>query len=249
MGQLEGKTALVTGATSGIGRAIAEAFVTEGAHVYATGRRQAELDSLGGELGTGVTPVRNDVSDLDDLDRLYATIAADGRGLDIVVANAGGGSMATLAELSPKSFDETFASNVRGTVFTVQKSLPLLNPGAAIVVTGSTSTTRATKAFGVYSASKAALQQFVKVWAVELAERQVRVNSVVPGPTDTPGLKGLASEPAEVQRVLDGEAARVPLRRLGRPAEVADAVLFLVSDRSSFVTGTELFVDGGESRV
>jgi NAD(P)-dependent dehydrogenase (short-subunit alcohol dehydrogenase family) len=249
MGQLDGKTALVTGATSGIGRAIAVKFVAEGAHVFATGRRQPELDGLEEELGPAVTALRNDVSDVAGLDELYRAISARQEGLDIVVANAGVGTLATLEELTPDSFDETFASNVRGTVFTVQKALPLLNPGASIVVTGSTSTMRATEGFGVYSASKAALRQFVRVWAVELADRGLRVNTVVPGPTETPGLRGVAPNPSEAQRFLDGEAARVPLHRLGRPDEVADAVVFLASDAASFVTGSELFVDGGEAQV
>lgn len=185
------------------------------------------------EFGDAVTAVRNDVSDLDGLDQLFSVIAARGQGLDIVVANAGGGTFTTLETLTPAGFDETFNSNVRGTVFTVQKALPLLNRGASIAVTGSTSTARAAQAFGVYSASKAALRQFVRVWAVELADREIRVNNIIPGPTETPGLKGLASDPAAAQQLLADEAARVPLGRLGRPTEGAEGVLFLVSDRQA----------------
>jgi NAD(P)-dependent dehydrogenase (short-subunit alcohol dehydrogenase family) len=166
-----------------------------------------------------------------------------------VVANAGGGTFATLEDLRPQEFDETFGTNVRGTVFTVQKSLAHLNPGASVIVTGSTSASRATGAFGVYSASKAALQQFARVWAAELAGRGIRVNTVVPGPTETPGLAGLAADAAEAERLLAHEASRVPLGRLGQPDEVASAVLFLASEQASFVTGGELFVDGGEARA
>jgi NAD(P)-dependent dehydrogenase (short-subunit alcohol dehydrogenase family) len=243
------RTALVTGGTSGIGRAIATKFVEAGLHVFVTGRRQPELDALVEELGHGVTAVRGDVSNLDDLDGVYAAIAQRGAGLDVVVANAGGGTFASLQDLEPDAFDQTFGINVRGTVFTVQKALPLLNPQASIVVIGSTSAARATAAFGVYSASKAAVRQFSRVWAIELAERGVRVNTVTPGPTETPGLAGLGSTPEESRALLDQEASRVPLRRLGRPSEIAEAVLFLASPEASFITGTELFVDGGESQV
>lgn len=250
MGQLDSRTAVVTGGTSGIGRAIVTRLAQEGAHVFVMGRRSAELDAIVSEIGPdAVTGVRGDVSDLNDLDRLYDAVAARGTGLDIVVANAGGGSFGRLVDLEPDDFDRTFGINVRGTVFTVKKSLPLLNSGASIVVTGSTSAARAIDSFGVYSASKAALAQFSRVWAIELADKGIRVNTVIPGPIDTPGLAGLASDPAEVRALLDGEAARVPLGRLGRPSEVAEAVLFLSSPNAGFVTGSELFVDGGESQV
>lgn len=249
MGRLESKTALVTGATSGIGRAIAARFVEEGARVFATGRRQDALDELATELGPAVTAIRADASNLVDLDTLYEAIESAGSRLDIVVANAGGGTFATLEDLTPDGFDETFGSNVRGTVFTVKKALPLLNVGGSIIVTGSTSASHAMSAFGVYSASKAAIAQFVRVWAMELADRRIRVNTLVPGPTETPGLAGLAATPAESQRLLAEEAARVPLRRLGQPSEIAAGALFLASDEASFVTGSELFLDGGESRV
>jgi NAD(P)-dependent dehydrogenase (short-subunit alcohol dehydrogenase family) len=249
MGRLESKTAVVTGATSGIGRAIAARFVEEGARVFATGRRQDALDELAAELGPALTAIRADASNLADLDALYGTIDSAGSRLDIVVANAGGGTFATLEDLTPDGFDETFGSNVRGTVFTVQKALRLLNDGGSILVTGSTSASRATSSFGVYSASKAAIAQFVRVWAMELAGRRIRVNTLVPGPTETPGLAGLAATPAESQRLLAEEAARVPLRRLGQPGEIAAGALFLASDEASFVTGSELFLDGGESRT
>lgn len=249
MGQMDSRTALVTGGTLGIGRAVVTRLVSEGAHVFVTGRRRAELETLVAELGSGVTGVAGDVSDLDDLDRVYAAVIERGKGLDLLVANAGGGAFSTLADLKPEDFDYTFGVNVRGTVFTVRKALPLLNENASIVVTGSTSAARASASFGVYSASKAAIRQFSRVWAIELADRGIRVNTVTPGPIDTPGLAGLASDPAEVRALLDGEARRVPLGRLGRPSEVADAVLFLSSPQASFITGSELVVDGGVSQV
>jgi NAD(P)-dependent dehydrogenase (short-subunit alcohol dehydrogenase family) len=245
MGQLDGKTALVTGASTGIGLATARRFAAEGARVYITGRREAELADAARE--TGAIPVVGDVSDPADLDRLFAAIADAGAGLDVVFANAGGGGMAPLAELTPEDFDATFGINVRGTVFTVQKALPLLNPGASIVVTGSSSAYSGVAGFGVYSASKAALRQFVRVWAAELAPRGVRVNALVPGPTDTPGLRGLAPDAAE--QMLKGMAASTALGRVGSVDEVAAAALFLASAQSSFVTGSELFADGGEVGV
>jgi NAD(P)-dependent dehydrogenase (short-subunit alcohol dehydrogenase family) len=248
MGQLDTKTALITGGTTGIGLAVATRFVAEGAHVIITGRRQAELDLAVKGLGDNATGIRSDISDLDDLDRLFAAVAERSTGLDVLFANAGGGTFATLADLTPESFDHTFAINVRGTVFTVQKALPLLNPGASVIVTGSTSAGRGAPGFGVYSASKAALRQFTRIWAAELAGRGVRVNIVVPGPTETPGLTGLA-DPGKAQELLDGEAARVPLGRIGQPAEIANAVLFLATDQASYMTGSELFVDGGEGQT
>jgi NAD(P)-dependent dehydrogenase (short-subunit alcohol dehydrogenase family) len=245
MGQLSGKTALVTGGSTGIGFATAARFVAEGAEVIITGRRQAELDKAADELGERVTAVRGDVSDLADLDRLYASIEARRTGLDVLFANAGGGAFARLEELTPEQFDSTFSINVRGTVFTVQKALPLLNPGASVIVTGSTSASRGTPAFGVYSASKAAVYQFARVWAAELAERGIRVNTIVPGPTETPGLMGLAA-PGEGQALIDAEAGRLTLGRAGRPEEIANGALFLASDESSFMTGSQLFLDGGD---
>ncbi len=246
MGQLDGKTALITGASTGIGLASARRFIAEGARVYLTGRRQAELDAAARELGPAAVPVRSDVSDPQDLDRLFEAVAAGGTGLDVVFANAGGGDLATLDELTPEGFDRTFGINVRGTVFTVQKALPLLNPGAAVVVTGSTSAHRGNPGFGVYSASKAALRQFVRVWAAELAPRGIRVNTIVPGPADTPGLRGIATDEASVPALLEQMAGSTTLARVANPDEIAAAVLFLATDQSSFVTGSELFADGGE---
>jgi NAD(P)-dependent dehydrogenase (short-subunit alcohol dehydrogenase family) len=250
MGRFDSKTALVTGGSTGIGFAVAKSLVEQGARVFLTGRRQTELDGAAAALGSLATGIRNDVSDLDDLDRLFATISDHGATLDFLFANAGGGdALATVADLTPESFDKTFGINVRGTVFTVQKALPLMNDGASIVITGSSSASRGVPGFGVYSASKAALRQFTRVWAAELAPRGIRVNTIVPGPTDTPGLRGIAGDPSREQALLDSFAASVPLGRVAQPSEIADAVLFLASSESSFVTGSELFADGGEVQV
>lgn len=250
MGQLNNKIALVTGGSSGIGLAVAKRFAEEGAHVYLTGRRKPELDAAVAVLGDRATAVQSDIADLDDLDRLFSVIAAGGRGLDVVFANAGGGDgLVPLAELKVESFDKTYGINVRGTVFTVQKALPLLNEGASIVLNGSSSASRGVPGFGVYSSSKAAIRQFGRVWAAELAPRGIRVNTIVPGPTDTPGLRGVPGDPAQAQEFLDSLASRLPLARIADPSEIANAVLFLASTQSSFVTGSELFADGGEVQV
>lgn len=248
MGQLENKVALVTGGTSGIGRAAARRFVDEGAFVFLTGRRQAELDRTVAELGSSSRGVRGDVSRPEDLDAVFDAVREHGRGLDVLFANAGGGSFAALEDVTPEHLDETFGTNVRGTVFTVQKSLPLLNEGASVVLAGSSAATSATPAFGVYAASKAAIRSFGRTWATELAPRRVRVNVVVPGPTETDGLRGLAPDAEAADGLVRALGAAVPLGRAGRPEEVANAVLFLASDQSSFVTGSELFVDGGEEQ-
>ena len=192
--------------------------------------------------------MRGDVADLDDLDRVFAAIAERGSGLDVLVANAGGGSFATLEDVTPEHVDETFSTNVRGTVFTVQKALPLLNRGASVVLAGSTSATSGVPAFGVYGASKAAIRAFARTWAVELADRGVRVNTVVPGPTETDGLRGLAPDAGAADALVKQLGDALPLGRPGQPAEIASAVLFLASDQSSFMTGSELFVDGGEKQ-
>ncbi|MGK4188073.1 glucose 1-dehydrogenase [Rothia koreensis] len=250
MGQLTDKTALVTGASSGIGLAAAERFIAEGARVYITGRRKDVLDTAARDLGDQAIPIQNDVSDLDDLDGLFDRIAADGHRLDVVFANAGvGEANQPLDSLKPLAFDNTFGINVRGTVFTVQKALPLLNDGGSIVLTGSSSAHRGTAGFGVYSATKAAIRQFGRVWAAELAPRGLRVNTVVPGTTDTPGLRGLAENSERSGGFVNELASGTPLRRAADPSEIANAVLFLASDQSSFITGSELFVDGGEVQV
>lgn len=249
MGQLEGKHALVTGGTSGIGLAAAQRFAAEGAHVFVTGRRQDALDRAVGAIGHGATGVRGDVARLDDLDRLFAVIEEHGGGLDVLMANAGGGEFAPLGDITPQHFMSTFNGNVGGTLFTVQKALPVLNDGAAIVLLGSTAATTGTPAFGVYAASKAAIRSFGRTWASELVGRGIRVNTLIPGPTRTPGVEGLASTPEDSQALLDTLASTVPMARMGQPEEVANAALFLASAQSSFMTGAEIFVDGGANQV
>lgn len=248
MGQLDSKTALITGGSTGIGLATARRFVDEGARVFITGRRQDELDSAVDSLGKQATGIRGDISSLADLDALFSAVREEAGTLDVLFANAGGGTgLATIEELSIDNFEEGIATNIRGAVFTVQKALPLMTSGGSIVITGSSSASRGTPGFGVYSASKAALRQFARVWAAELAPRGIRVNVVTPGPTDTPGLRGIAQgDPDRERAMLAGMAGQLPLARLGDPAEIASAVLFLASDQASFMTGAELFVDGGE---
>jgi NAD(P)-dependent dehydrogenase (short-subunit alcohol dehydrogenase family) len=250
MGQLTDKTALVTGASTGIGYATAARFIAEGARVYLTGRRKSVVDAAAQKLGDRAIAIQNDVSDLDDLDRLFERITADGNRLDILFANAGvGEANQPLDSLTPEAFDHTVGINLRGTAFTVQKALPLLNAGGSIVLTGSSSAHRGSAGFGVYSATKAAIRQFGRVWAAELAPRGLRVNTIVPGSTDTPGLRGLAEDPGQADAMLEEMANLTPLRRTADPAEIANAVLFLASDQSSYMTGSELFVDGGEVQV
>ncbi|MEU6404959.1 SDR family oxidoreductase [Streptomyces sp. NPDC046985] len=247
MGKLEGKTAVVTGGNSGIGLATAKRFVEEGAHVFVTGRRQEALDAAVAEIGRNVTAVQGDIAVPGDIDRLYEAVTASGRRIDVLFANAGGGEFATLEGLTEEHFDATFGTNVRGTVFTVQKALPLLNDGASVILSGTTA--RGEEAFGVYAASKAAIRSFSRTWANELSGRAIRVNTLAPGPIDTPGNAGLAPTAEAAAEMQEGFASGVPLGRMGRPEEVADAALFLASDQSTFVTGVELFVDGGQRQV
>jgi NAD(P)-dependent dehydrogenase (short-subunit alcohol dehydrogenase family) len=242
MGKLQGKVALVTGGTTGIGFATAKLFVTEGAHVFITGRRQKELDEAVDAIGTNVSGVRGDVTNLTDLDRLYETIKMKGR-IDIVFANAGLGEFAPLGSITEEHFDKLFNTNVKGALFTVQKALPLLNDGGSIILTGSVAGVKGTPAFGVYGATKAAIRCFVRSWTVELKDRRIRSNVLSPGPVDTP-LVGQQPNEAIARLV-----STVPMGRMGEPDEVAKAALFLASDDSSFVTGIELFVDGGRGQI
>ncbi len=245
---LKDKTALVTGGTTGIGLAAAQRMAAEGAHVFLTGRSQPGIDAAVASVGRGATGVRTDINSLDDLNALATAIIERGHGLDVLFANAGGGEFAALGDVTPQHFLDTFNLNVGGTLFTVQTMLPLLNPGASIVLSGSTSASNGTPSFGVYAASKAAIRSFGRTWAAELVGRNIRVNTLVPGPVQTPGLAGLAP-PAEEQTLLASIASTVPMGRLGRPDEIASAVVFLASDQSSFMTGAELFVDGGEVQI
>ncbi|MFJ5091803.1 SDR family NAD(P)-dependent oxidoreductase [Streptomyces sp. NPDC088674] len=249
-GQLAGKTALVTGGSTGIGFASAKRLAEEGAHVFVTGRREAALDEAVAAIGPArATAVVGDVSRAADVDRLYAAVRARGRGLDVVFANAGTGAFATLEETTGEHLDAIFGTNVRGTVLTVRGALPLLNDGASVILNSSVRADDGVPAFGAYAASKAALRSFARTWANELKGRGVRVNAVSPGTIDTPGLDAVAAGDADPAAVRARFAEATPLGRIGRPEEVADAVVFLASARSSFVLGANLYVDGGENQV
>lgn len=249
MGKLDGRIALVTGGSSGIGLATARHFVAEGAFVYITGRRRDTLDAAVAAIGRGVIGMVADSASLADLDALFARISADHERLDIVFANAGAARLVPLGGISEDFFDEIFATNVKGVLFTVQKALPLLADGAAIVLNASMVASKGPPANSVYSASKAAVRSFARTWATDLRSRRIRVNAISPGSTDTPGFAGLlASNPAGEER-RKAMAASIPLGRLGTPDEVARAVVFLASDDASFITGAELFVDGGFAQV
>ncbi|MEO7274042.1 MAG: SDR family oxidoreductase [Vicinamibacterales bacterium] len=248
MGRLTGKVALITGGTSGIGLATAELFTQEGARVFITGRRESELRKAEAALGPTVTAVRADVSSLADLDALFARIAADTGHLDIVFANAGGGEFLPLGEITERHYDDTFDTNVKGTLFTVQKALPLLRNGAAIVLNASTAGSTGTESFSVYGASKAAIRSFARSWILDLKGRGIRVNALSPGATRTPGLLGLV--PSEQGNgLVDALTSQIPLGRVADPREIAEAALFLASDAASFVNGVELFVDGGSAQI
>ncbi|NKK65986.1 SDR family NAD(P)-dependent oxidoreductase [Rhizobium leguminosarum] len=248
MGRLEGKIAVITGGNSGIGLATAKRFVAEGAEVFITGRRQEELDGAVEEIGSGITAVQGDVSRLDDLDRLFDVVRSKSGRIDVLFANAGLGTLAALGAIDEASFDLTFDVNVKGTLFTVQKALPLMQAGGSIILTGSTTGSMGTPAFSVYSATKAAIRNFARSWALDLREAGIRVNVLSPGPTETPGLKGLAKA-GEEDALMEGLATQIPLGRVGHPEETAAVALFLASDESSFMTGSEVFVDGGAAQV
>ena len=247
--KLEGKVALVTGGSSGIGLATAKRFVAEGAHVYITGRRKAELEAAVREIGRNVTAVQADSSKPADLDRLYAQIKQEKGKLDTIFANAGGGNFLPLGAITEEHYHETFDTNVKGVIFTVQKALPLLRDAGTIVLNASTAASQGMGAFSVYAASKAAVRNLARGWATDLKDRKIRVNVVSPGPIETPGLAGLAPNEEQRKGLYGMLASQVPLGRLGQPDEVAKVVVFLASDDSSFVTGIELFADGGIAQV
>ncbi|MDF2643467.1 MAG: putative oxidoreductase [Pseudomonas sp.] len=247
--KLEGKIALVTGGTTGIGLATAKRFSEEGAIVYITGRRQAELDAAVASVANAVG-VRVDSARLEQLDALYEQIGAEHGRIDVLFANAGGGSMVPLNDVTEEHFDDTFDRNVKGVLFTVQKALPLLAKNASVILTGSTAASSGTPAFSVYAASKAAVRSFARNWILDLKDRQVRINTLSPGSTRTPGLVNLAGPDADQQQgFLDLAASTIPMGRVGEPDEIASAALFLASDDASFVNGIELFVDGGQAQI
>lgn len=246
--KLAEKIALVTGGSTGIGLASAQELAAQGAKVYITGRRQEELDAAVALIGPSAKGIRADASVLSDLDTVFATIASESGRLDILFANAGGGDMMPLGAITEEHFDRIFGTNVRGVLFTVQKALPLLTQGASVILTGSTAGVKGTANFSVYSASKAAVRNLARSWALDLQGRGIRVNVVSPGPVRTPGLGGLVAEEHR-QGLFDALAAGVPLGRLGEPEEVAKTVAFLASDDASFINAAEIYVDGGLAQI
>jgi NAD(P)-dependent dehydrogenase (short-subunit alcohol dehydrogenase family) len=250
MKKLDGKVALVTGGSSGLGLATAERFVAEGARVFIGGRRKAELDQAVIRIGHGTVGVQGDISKPADLDRLYDTIRQQAGRLDVLFANAGVGEFAPLGQITEAHVDKVLGINVKGTLFTVQKALALMPDGAAIVINASIASVRGVPAFGVYAASKAALRSLARTWSVDLKDRRIRVNVVSPGTIVTPGYRNeLGLDDAQIEALKAQTAAAAPLGRTGTPDEVARAVVFLASDDSSYVTGIELFVDGGMTQI
>jgi NAD(P)-dependent dehydrogenase (short-subunit alcohol dehydrogenase family) len=248
--KLAGKIAVITGGSSGIGLATAKRFVNEGAYVFITGRRQSELDAAVSEIGQNVTGVQGDVSKLADIDKLYAAVKKQKGKLDIVFANAGTGAFAPLEQISEEHFDKQFNVNVKGLLFTVQKALPLLQPGGSIVLNASIVATKGSQAMSVYSATKAAVRSFARTWSVDLKERKIRVNAISPGIIPTPGYNtSLGMTQGQVDQFVQSSIPNIPLGRPGTTDEIAKAVSFLASDDSSYVTGIELFVDGGLAQI
>jgi len=247
MGKHQGKIAVVTGGTSGIGLASARRLASEGAHVFITGRRAAELDAAVKGIGDNVRGVQGDVSKLADLDRLYDVVKREKGHIDVLFVNAGIAVRAALGEITEEHFDREVGINVKGALFTVQKALPLLRDGSAIILNASVVASKGFPALSVYSATKAALRSFARTWTTDLKDRRIRVNVVSPGPIDTPGLQGLNNATSE--QLAEAFAGNIPLGRTGRADEIAQAVSFLASDESSFITGAELTVDGGLAQV
>lgn len=246
--KLSAKIALVTGGSSGIGLASAQELANQGATVYITGRRQEELDAAVALIGPAARGIRADASILSDLDGVFSTIASESGRLDVLFANAGGGDMMPLGAITEEHFDRIFGTNVRGVLFTVQKALPLLTQGASVILTGSTAAVKGTANFSVYSASKAAVRNLARSWALDLKDHGIRVNVVSPGPVRTPGLGGLVAQ-EQRQGLFDMLAADVPLGRIGEPEEVGKTVAFLASDDASFINASEIYVDGGLAQI
>ena len=248
--KLEGKIARITGGSSGIGLATAKRFVDEGAYVFMTGRRKSELDQAVTEIGRNVTGVQNDVAKPEDLDQLYAAVKQQKGKLDIVFANAGTGEFAPLGQITEEHFDKQFNVNVKGLLFTVQKALPLLPPGASIVLNASIVSMTGSPAFSVYSATKAAVRSFARTWCVDLKEKGIRVNAISPGVVPTPGYRNsLGMTQEQLDQFVQSSISNIPLGRVGTADEIAKAVVFLASGDSSYVNGIELFVDGGMAQI
>ena len=249
MNRLNGKVAVITGGSTGIGFATARLFVEEGAYVYITGRRQDELEKAVQQIGKNVTGVQGDVSQLADLDRLYDIVKRQHGRIDVLFANAGRGGQTPLGQISEEDFDNIFNSDVKGVLFTVQKALPLLRDGSSAILTASVAASTAEEAFSVYSAAKAAVRSFARSWTLDLKDRHIRVNAISPGPIDTPIFSRSRENKEQAEHFKAHLVSEVPMGRMGAPDEVARAVLFLASDDSSFVSGTELFADGGMAQV
>jgi NAD(P)-dependent dehydrogenase (short-subunit alcohol dehydrogenase family) len=248
--RLAAKIAVITGGSSGIGLATAKHFVNEGAYVFITGRRQAELDAAVAEIGQNVTGIQGDISNLADIDRLYATVKQQKGKLDIVFANAGTGEFAPLGQITEQHFDKTFNVNVKGLLFTVQKSLPLLQAGSSIILNASIVASKGMPAFSVYSATKAAVRSFARTWSVDLKDRHIRVNTISPGVVPTPAYNNvLGMTEEQVDQFVQSSLPNIPSGRAGTADEIAKAVVFLASDDSSYVNGIELFVDGGLAQI
>lgn len=243
------KVVVVTGGTSGIGLATARAFADEGAHVFITGRRQDALDAAVRQTAGWVTGVRGDMTILADIDRLYDAVQRQHAQIDVVFANAGGGKFAPLGAITEDHYQRTIDSNVKSVLFTVQKALPLLRDGAAVILTSSATGISGTPAFSVYSATKAAVRNFARSWILDLKDRRIRVNAVSPGLTDTAGLDELLGGGAQAKGTRDYLAGQIPAGRIGQPEEVARAVMFLASEDATFINGIELFVDGGQAQI
>jgi NAD(P)-dependent dehydrogenase (short-subunit alcohol dehydrogenase family) len=249
MGRLEGKIAVITGSNSGIGLASAKRFVAEGAHVYINGRRQEELDKAIDAIGTAVTAVQGDVSDLEDLERLFSRVRSDRGRIDVLFANAGLGALEPLGKITEAAFDRVFGVNVKGTVFAVQMALPLMRDGGSIILTGSTAGSMGTPAFSIYGASKAAIRNLARSWALDLKGTGVRVNVLSPGATATPGLLNALERTGKKDAMIAGLVEQSPLGRMADPDDIADVALFLASDDSRSMTGSEVFADGGMAQV
>ena len=249
MEKLEGKVAVITGGNSGIGFATAQRFVSDGAYVFITGRRQSELDAAVKQIGKNITGVQGDVSNLADLDRLYATVKKQKGRIDILFANAGVGELVPLGAITEAHFDKTFSINVKGLLFTVQKALPLFQDGGSIILNASIAASKGVEASSVYNATKAAIRSFARTWTVELKQRKIRVNAISPGMIDTPGLNRLAKSQEQLEQFKTSFVSTIPMGRTGITDEVANVVSFLASDNSSYVTGVELFVDGGVAQI